>query len=460
MYGPVARTPEQSSFLRALAAGLDVPAGVRPGGGVLVAVSSGPDSVALLAGLAALAPSRNLRVTAGHVDHGLRGAEGGAEALLVERVAAAVGVPCVRRRLALRAGSGLEARARRARYRALAGLARDVGAEWIATAHTRDDQVETVLLRLLRGAGRRGLGAMRPVRGRLLRPLLWATRADVLRYLAERELPYAVDRTNADLRHARNRVRRLLVPFLESEFNPRLGPALAALADRLRDEDDLLEALAAARLPVLADEDGLRLPPDEPPALARRMIRAWVGRQGLGLHATHVERILDLARGRRRGTVAVPGPARVLVEGGRLVRRAGRGACPEPFALRVAPGGSVAHPAGRWRLELSARRPIAPDRALPAAPTAALFDADRLPPALDVRPPAPGDRVVVPGVGTRKLQDVLVDAKVGREARAAVPLLVAGDEILWVGGVLRGAGARVDAATTHVVEARLFVGGS
>src|SRR5204862_115322 len=92
------------------------------------------------------------------------------------------------------------------------------------------------------GAGRRGLGAMRPVRGRVWRPLLAATRADVRRFLAERGLGFAVDRTNADLRHARNRVRRLLVPLLRAEFNPRLGPALAALAERLRDEADFLAA--------------------------------------------------------------------------------------------------------------------------------------------------------------------------------------------------------------------------
>src|SRR4029077_4500703 len=112
----------------------------------------------------------------------------------------------------------------------------------IVTGHTRDDQVETLLLRLLRGTGRRGLGGMRAVRGRLFRPLLAATRADVRRFLAERELSYAVDRSNADLRHARNPLRRLLVPFLTSEFNPHLGAALADLARRLGDEDDLLAA--------------------------------------------------------------------------------------------------------------------------------------------------------------------------------------------------------------------------
>src|SRR5213079_19133 len=181
----------------------------------------------------------------------------------------------------------------------------EVGARRIVTGHTQDDQVETVLLRLVRGAGRRGLGAMRPVRGRVWRPLL-----------AERGLGFAVDRTNADLRHARNRVRRLLVPLLRAEFNPRLGPALAALAERLRDEDDFLAVAAAGRARELVAGEHLRTAvAKEPPALARRIVRSWLergARRGVG--AVHVARVLGLAAGHERGAVAIPGPARVVRE--------------------------------------------------------------------------------------------------------------------------------------------------
>jgi tRNA(Ile)-lysidine synthase len=298
---------------------------------------------------------------------------------------------------------------------------------------------------------------MRPLRGRLLRPLLHATRADVRRFLAERALPFAIDRTNADLRHLRNRVRRLVVPLLEAEFNPRLAPALAALATRLRDEDDLLSALAAARLSALRDGEGLHVPADEPPALARRMIRAWLEEsRGCEPTAAHVERVLALVRGQGRGAVAVPGPGRVRLEGDRLVHRPGRAAQPVPFALPLTPGGVVGHPAGIWRLALSAARPATGGEQLPTNPGRALFDADLLPDVLEVRSLVPGDRVTVPGVGTRKLQDVLVDAKVPRETRAAVPVLVGAGEVLWVAGVLRGAGARIGAGTTRVVEGALL----
>jgi tRNA(Ile)-lysidine synthase len=142
-------------------------------------------------------------------------------------------------------------------------------------------------------------------------------------------------------------------------------------------------------------------------------------------------------------------------EGQRLVLRAGRAASPAPFRFTLVPGTSVEHPAGEWRLVLGRTRPRRADESRPADPAHALFDADALPAELVARPPAPGDRIRLPAGGSRKVQDVLVDAKVPREARAAVPLLVAGGEILWVAGVARGAGATIGPATARVVEAVL-----
>lgn len=444
-------------LVRKLAAALDATGGLGRGEHLLVAVSGGPDSTALLAALVELAPERGLVLTAGHVDHGLRGAESAADRAAVEALGAALGVRVLTRAVQLHAGAGLEARARQARYRALGEMAEAIGATRIVTGHTEDDQIETLLLRLLRGAGRRGLGGMRPRRGRLLRPLLRATRIDVRRFLAERGLPFAIDRTNADLRHARNRVRRLLLPFLAAEFNPRLQPALAGLADRLRDEDELLGSLASTRAAVHVDGETLRVSVmNEPPALARRIVRAWLERVSAGpATASHVERVSRLAAREEGGTVAIRGPARVVREGDRLIRRAGRQAVPVPFRLPIGPGMKVAHPAGAWRLALAEarQRRLGEDRA--PGPGHALFDADALPEGLVVRPPERGDRIRLLAGGTRKLQDVLVDAKVPREQRPAVPVLVAGDEILWVAGLARGRAAPLTASTARVIEAVL-----
>jgi tRNA(Ile)-lysidine synthase len=444
-------------LLRKLAAALDAPGGPGRGEHLLVAVSGGPDSTALLAALVERAPARGLRLTAGHVDHGLRGAESAADRAGVDALGARLGVPVVTRAVRLAPGPGLEARARQARYRALGAIVDEVGASRIVTAHTEDDQVETLLLRLLRGAGRRGLGGMRPHRGRLLRPLLRATRTDVRWFLADRGLPSAIDRTNADLRHARNRVRRLLIPFLAAEFNPRLRPALAGLADRLRDEDDLLATLAAARAQTYLDGEALRIDVmHEPVALARRIVRCWLERKGQGAaSALQVERVCRLAAGTEGGAVAIPGPARVVREGGRLVRRPGRQAVPVSFCLPIGPGQAVMHPEGSWRLQLTEARRRAPGEERPPGPARAFFDADALPGDLVVRPPARGDRIRLLAGGSRKLQDVLVDAKVPREQRSTVPVLAAGENILWVAGLARGRAAPLRDGTQRIVEAVL-----
>ena len=441
---------------RIVVAALDADGAPARGEHLLVAVSGGPDSTALLAALAGVAPARGLALTAATVDHGLRGAEGAADAARAASLAASLGVACVVRTVAVAGDDGAEGNARRARHAALAAIADDVGASRIVFGHTADDQAETVLLRLARGAGRRGLGGMRAVRGRLFRPLLGATRADVRRFLAVRGLPFAVDRTNADLRHRRNRVRRLVLPFLAAELNPRIDRTLVELAARLRDEDAVLAGLAKAAARRLVDGDTLAVGvAGEPRAIGRRVVRVWLARHGR-VTAGHVEAVLALACGPAGGAIAVPGAARVVREGDRLVHRPGRGPVATRFALPIAPGETVLGPGGAWRLTLLPPRPGRPDER-PAA-GGALFDADRLASPLVVRSPAAGDRIRLPGVGTRKLQDLLVDRKVPREARARVPVLVGGGEVLWVAGLARGTGAALGPETTRIVEGRLEPG--
>jgi tRNA(Ile)-lysidine synthase len=284
----------------------------------------------------------------------------------------------------------------------------------------------------------------------------------VRRFLADRELPFVVDRSNADLAHTRNRVRRLLVPLLEAEFNPRLRAALGEAAVRLADEDAFMDALARPRLEALVDGDCLSVEvAGEPFALARRIIRMWLARGGgRRVGARHVESVLALAAGGAPGSAPVPGPARVVREGRGLVLRAGREARSEFFSLEIVPGTGIRHPDRLWRLALGDVRPRRPgeDRAPDAEH--ALFDADLLPAAgLVVRPPRPGDRIRLLGGGSRKIQDVLVDAKVPRESRAAVPLLIAEGQVLWVAGVLRGAVAALGPGTRRVVEGVLERGG-
>jgi tRNA(Ile)-lysidine synthase len=237
---------------------------------VLCACSGGPDSTALLHALALLRKRLGHEVVAHCVDHGLR-PEAAAELGLAQRVAEAVGVPFTVTQLHVAPGGNLQARARDARLQALAAAAIAVGAVAIATGHTADDRAETLLLRLLRGSGPRGLAVLPPTAPLpialpvaverapvLIRPLLRARRADVLAHLARHDLAFAQDPSNADPRFTRVRVRRELVPLLE-DLAPGVVDHLCSLADMLAPEADPLASLGLGRAQRQAIERALRL---------------------------------------------------------------------------------------------------------------------------------------------------------------------------------------------------------
>lgn len=242
------------------------------GATALVAVSGGPDSMAMLDVVAKLAPSFDLRVHAHGVDHGLR-EDAAAELDLAEAHAARLGVPFARTRVAVPAGQNLQARARAARHEALLSCATDLGASAIFLAHHADDRAETLLLRLLRGAGPRGLAVL-PARApasssaaspgvELVRPLLRARKSDVLAYLSRHSIPCATDPSNRDPRFARARVRHELMPLLE-ELGPGIVRHLEALADRLHDARDGASA-PAFPLPRATEIALLRLAEERSP---------------------------------------------------------------------------------------------------------------------------------------------------------------------------------------------------
>jgi len=391
-----------------------------------------------------------------HLRHGLRSASDETDdEAVVRSLAEKLGVDLRVETLAIGPGPNLEARARVVRRRALRTAAETVGATHIALGHTLDDQAETVLLRLLRGGGRRGLAGMRAHDGTIVRPLLAVRRADVRWYLAARHLRASLDRSNADLRYARNRVRRLLLPLLAAEFNPRMAEALAGLAARFRDEDELLDDLARDALGRLCHDGGLHCEIAHlPPGLARRVVRGWLATHGLSAPtAEHVERVRRAAT-QTTGVVTLPGPRRVLREGDVLVCRPGARPVGGAFCLSLAPGEAVRGPT--WSLELSVPRRWDAGESPQRGADGALLDAEALPGPLSVRAPRRGDRIQVPNVGTRKLQDVLVDRKVPREHRAALPVLMAGEVAVWVPGIVRSAVARIADGTRWVLEARLL----
>ncbi len=438
-----------------------------PGDKVLVAVSGGPDSIALLRVLAALAPTWALTVHAIHVHHGLRGREADEDARFVAGVCDRLRIPLHLERISLeeaqgraRAGGSLQERAREARYQALrrAAAALDMGR--VAVGHTADDQVETLLMWMLRGAGASGLAGIPDVReGVFIRPLLATSRAEILAYLDVQGQPFREDTSNAKPCYLRNRIRQDLVPVLK-RFNPALLRVLARQAQILRDEDRCVEEQARRHLADLVEEDGsagLRLDREGllrlPVALQRRILRAILRRTaGLsrGPAFSAVETVLTrVVHGRSGAQLHVRGA--VARREYQVIRFEGLPAGSHPDGPALADGGLPADglvlpiPGEvRWPLtgELIRIRCGEPGmltgRELPPGTrAAAVLDGDRFTWTVVVRPWKPGDRFHPQGMGghRKKVQDYFTDIKLPRGERSRVPIIAAPEGILWVGGL-------------------------
>ena len=432
---------------------------LRPGERVLVAVSGGPDSTALLSVLCRLAPEMKLDLHVAHLDHGWRGRASARDAEFVRRMGTRLRLPVTVGHLGPRAWqaregrqSSREARARELRQSFLLETAREIGAQKVALGHTRDDQAESLLLRLLRGSGPRGLAGTYPVvDGVIIRPLIDLRRRDIMAYLHERRLSYRVDATNRDRTLTRNRVRLGLIPLLERQFNPNVVEALAHAADLLRDEDGFLGELAANKYREIASRRGEsvvlegRALQELPVPMRRRILRLALAEARGDLRRIalqHVERSLSLLEERRRrGRVSLPGGTAVDMQGDqmRIVRRAAEGGetaaagAPPREALCPVPG-EVVLPGFDLRLKAT----VVPREQVPAdlgsfGRERAYLDADLLPGPLLIRPRRPGDRFVPLGApGTRKVKSFLIDRKVPVDERGRIPLVLSGDRIAWV----------------------------
>lgn len=423
---------------------------LQPGDLVVVAVSGGADSLVLLDVLSELAPLEGVALTVLHVDHGLR-PRSGEEAAYVERVAAHYRVPFrvekVNVTVERERDMSPEEAAREARYRAFEREMKRVGARRLATGHTADDRVETVLLRLLTGTGPGGLGGIPPLRGGFVRPLIEVWRREIEAYAPL--LPYEPlqDPSNFDRAVPRNYVRHVLLPFLEGRY-PALRKVLLREAEALREVGELLDELAAEAEEELLVESGrgvevaLHRLLSLHPAVRKQVLARLLRRAGVESDFHIIENILQLA-GSPGGCASldVGGGAVLRREYGRLVLAPGaEGPSPDEAASLtevVIPGeGSYPLPGtgAELRLQLHTRTETLrfPGR---EERLTAVLDADRLSFPLRVRGLRPGDRFRPLGApGMRKLQDFMVDCKVPRGERARVRVLQSGGDIAWVIG--------------------------
>lgn len=431
-----------------------------PGDRVLVAVSGGSDSVGLLAIFHRLRRKLGVELVAAHVNHRLRGAESDADEACAAAAAAALAVPFVRGDLpaGLRRGGNREERARELRYAALADLARDSACSRIATGHTRGDQAETLLFRLVRGSGPAGLAGIRRKRDDgVIRPLLDCTRDEVRAFAQAAGLAFREDASNDDLRFGRNRIRHEIMPRLR-RLNPAAEAALARVADLLRAEQVVVDEWVRGRVGRATRDGALSLArlAEVPEALRGHVIRRWLFDAGIPeprLGGRQVDLVGRLAAGTRPGgSVALPGGFVVQRNYDLLsVERAG-GTRPDPDRpVLLRPGGEIAL-AGGWRLRASEVENLREYRK-PSDLWHAVCDADGASQGLLVRHPLRGERVRPVGMsGSRKLSDVFVDGKVPRSERSLHPVVASGGEIVWLPGLVRGRALCVQEQTRRIVR--------
>lgn len=394
------------------------------GGTMLVAVSGGRDSVCLLHYLARLGQVRGFSVAAAHLDHGQR-PTAARDVAFVRELCRELEIPCHVGRtdvpaLAREMGAGVEEAGRRARYEFLERTADELGASRIATAHHADDQAETVLLHLLRGAGMRGLRGIPPVRGRIVRPLLRTTRAEIEAYLLENHLGHVEDETNADTSLRRNFLRLELMPQLE-RFQPGVAANLCRTAELLRAEDEYLDDLALARLPAAGTCVPCSVLRDAPEVLRVRMVRLLLERTGAGqldFTAAHYEAMAALACSEKDGLLYLPGGIRAEKCGGEWVLHR----VPPPLPETELPIGRST----RWGdYTITLRKK--PEKSFKKS-DAIRLNCDKINQSLTVRPWRGSDRLRLPGArGARSLKRLFADAGVPAALRERIPVLCAGE---------------------------------
>jgi tRNA(Ile)-lysidine synthase len=401
-----------------------------------------------------------LQLTVLHVNHALR-PEADQEQQLVEDLCRRWQLSCVVKTLTPpQVRGGIEAWARAERYQFFQQAKEQYCLDAVALAHTRDDQAETVLFRLLRGTGRRGLAGI-PARrdGWVIRPLLSCSRQEIVAYLATKQLPYATDASNTDLRYTRNKIRHMLLPLLEREFSPQIRQHLVQTAESLRQEETWIEEqVQSAYERVQAGENRLSSTCllAEPQALLPRIFRIWLERSKNPTEVgfLHLQRLCALAEGKIVGQVELPGTLVVRREGNFLVlAKKHSHSVVHSYRYHVTFGESLKIPETGW--EIDASWPVAWNGTLLEArlrdPWLAVFDLDTLSEPLMVRSCEPGDRMRPLGMqGQKKIHDIFIDKKIVVVQRRLWPLVLCGAEIIWVPGCVRGERGKVTAATQRV----------
>jgi tRNA(Ile)-lysidine synthase len=441
----------------------------EPGARVVAAVSGGSDSVALAWILREMSEAGALRLTAiAHLDHSLRGAESARDAAFCRDLAAELGVPFDVEAvdvasLAKANGQSIEEAGREARYAFFDRVRARTTADAIATGHTRDDQAETVLMRVFRGAGTKGLAGIPPRRGAIVRPLIDLRRVELVGWLDAHSRRWVEDSTNADRALTRNWIRHALLPEITARFGDGVIDVLARGADLARADDSVLSEIAREVAPGIQTSVGhgidLSVPAlcVQPLAIRQRVVRGVLKRFGGGPSAAHVEAVLRMAESGQPARLQLGQRLLELSGGGRVLsiresRPAERTGSSWTYPLEIPGEIDLPEAAGRLTASpttLEALGGMSKVKHLPQGQAVAAG----LEGPLVVRAWKPGDAMHVLGLsGRKKVQDLFVDRKVPRERRHMVPVVAHPDgRIVWVAGHALGEPFRVSEATKSVV---------
>lgn len=436
---------------------------IEPQDTVLVAVSGGPDSITLLHALKTLEDELQIGLHAAHLNHGIRGKESDEDAEYVQVFSKNIGVLCTVEKIdvpQIRRVTGLseEEAARLMRYEFLERKADEIGANRIALGHTADDQVETVWLNLIRGAGLDGLAGMPSVRGRIIRPLIEVRRSEIESYVELHELHPRVDFTNLLPSYTRNKVRLQLLPFLRREFNPEIDEAVLRLSELARVDSTYLNNEAETRLLDLIKEEKvgwLFLDATAlltcPEAIQRRVMRlAIVRAQGelTNISLGHVTKVLELLAGGKDFMYDLPGGIHVMRRGTLLSISS-----ETPKEILVSYCRELAVPGETLIPEIDAviRTKISSEPINFVRPSQSLemvADFANVKGKLKARNWHHGDHVRPLGMmGTKKVQDIFVDAKIPRDVRHRIPIVTDDEKIIWVAGLVMSDLVKVTAST-------------
>lgn len=410
---------------------------------VVVGVSGGADSMALLDILCELQNDMDITVIAVHLNHCFRGQDADNDQKFVEDYCKKIGIPCESFKInvseiAKSEGLTSEEAGRKVRYSLFDEVAKKHGANVIATAHHLNDNCETLLHNILRGSGLSGLCGIKPKRDKYVRPLIRTTRAQIEEYLISKGIPWCTDKTNAETDYTRNRIRHGLIPYIKENFNPSCEDALMRLNELCSDDNDFIDSYTKQKLKSLTQrstDSSITLNRvqfnAEHIAVKRRLIRAVLERLCIPLkdvHMVHVDSCIKMMEDSQSGATSRISTCNVILEQDGATFYSGKRH--DGFELELLPEQEIFIP--EVSITVSAKYV---DSMGKADANCVFVDADGIDGAITVRSRRDGDKLIPFGMnGTKKVKDIFIDKKIPLSQRNNIPIFVYNNKVIWVSG--------------------------